>query len=539
MRPRGSGPPQATAPSQPGARRCYLVPMDAYEREFAGRHRLHDVVDYWARRNPEGVALFSYDTERTVRWADFAAHTRIIARRFLARGFRKGHIVATSLPFSLEHIWLEYACFRIGVMVAPLDLRLRPAEVGSCLRTVQASWHVTLQNLHEFIEEGDLASEEALRQAAAQVSETDAALAIFTTGSTGSPKPALLSHRNITVQNMCLGSAFGFREGMPLLVNLPPSHVGGQTEALMTSLFFGGPAIVLPVFDPAKSLAAIRDCKIRVIGQIPAMFYLEWRHPDFATADLSSLELALYGGQQVTPPFLKEMSRMAPRIGTGLGLTECAGFCTYTPAGMPVEEMAASLGFSHPAYPMSIREPLQAGGRAGRELPDGEIGYVCFHGPQTFLGYGNDPEATRQTISSDGYLYTGDLGSRGPWGLQLAGRAKWVIKPAGYQVFPGDVERHFAELPQVAACAAVGAPHRTLSEAIVMFVELKPGSQISLPELRRHARGIASYMRPLHYVKLEPGQLPVNRAVKLDYVRLSEMAREEVEKLRAAGRWDA
>ena len=127
MRPQGSGPPQATAPSQPGARRCYLVPMDAYEREFAGRHRLHEVVDYWARRNPEGVALFSYDTERTVRWADFAAHTRIIARRFLARGFRKGHIVATSLPFSLEHIWLEYACFRIGVMVAPLDLRLRPA----------------------------------------------------------------------------------------------------------------------------------------------------------------------------------------------------------------------------------------------------------------------------------------------------------------------------------------------------------------------------------------------------------------------------
>jgi acyl-CoA synthetase (AMP-forming)/AMP-acid ligase II len=307
----------------------------------------------------------------------------------------------------------------------------------------------------------------------------------------------------------------------------------------MTTLYGGGTAIVLDYFDPGRSLAAIRDYRVTLIGQIPAMFQFEWRHTDFATADLSSLEVIVYGGQQVPAPFLERLETMAPWVGTGLGLTESAGFCTYTPRGAAVMEMATGLGFDMPEYPMSIRGPMRADGSAGDELADGETGHVCFRGPQTFLGYVNDPEATARVVSSGGYLYTGDLGYRNENGLHLAGREKWLIKVAGYQVFPGDVESHFAKLEQVAACGVVGAPHRTLSEAVVAFVELKPGAELSVPELRRHARGIASYMRPLHYVLLKQGELPLNRAVKLDYVRLSELARQETEALRNTGRWDA
>jgi len=178
-------------------------------------------------------------------------------------------------------------------------------------------------------------------------------------------------------------------------------------------------------------------------------------------------------------------------------------------------------------------------GPAGEALPDGEVGHICFRGPQTFLGYVNDPAATARTVSSDGFLYTGDIGWRDESGLHLSGRARWVIKPAGYQVFPGDIENHYCTLEdRVAGCAAVGVEHRLLSEAVVAFVERKPGADFTIAELRRHAKGIASYMRPLHYVILEPGQMPLNRAAKIDYVRLSERAREEVDQLRAQGRWD-
>ncbi|HSW50096.1 MAG TPA: fatty acid--CoA ligase family protein, partial [Bryobacteraceae bacterium] len=376
------------------------------------------------------------------------------------------------------------------------------------------------------------APSEEYERASAAVTPDDAAQVIFTTGSTGSPKPALLSHRNITSQNLCLGAAFGFGEQTRLLVNLPPSHVGGQAEALMTTLFWGGTAVVLEVFDPARSLDAIQQHRVSIVGQIPAMFNYEWRMSGYAGYDLGSLEVAIYGGQQVPRQFLERLSGMAPKIATGLGLTETAGFCTYTPPGASVDEVLGSIGRDMPLYPMSVRRAMRADGMAGEALSDGEIGNVCFQGPQTFLGYVGEPEATARTISRDGFLYTGDMGFRDENGLHFSGRAKWIIKPAGHQVFPGDVENHFCLLEEkVAACAAVGVAHPLLAEAIVAFVEKKPGIELTPAELRNHAKGMASYMRPLHYVVLEPGGLPLNRAAKSDYLSLSEMARAEAARL--------
>jgi acyl-CoA synthetase (AMP-forming)/AMP-acid ligase II len=233
------------------------------------------------------------------------------------------------------------------------------------------------------------------------------------------------------------------------------------------------------------------------------------------------------------------MAKMAANVGTGLGLTETAGFCTYlrTPSER-ASECASGLGFDMPVYPMTIRAAMQAGGEAGEELPDGALGHVCFRGPQTFLGYINDPVATAATIAGDGYLYTGDMGYRDAAGLHLAGRAKLMIKPAGYQVFPGDIENHFCALEGVAQCAAVGVPHPIISEAVVAFVELHPGCGVQVPQLERHARGLASYMRPHHYVLLEAGQMPLNRMAKADYMTLRERAGQEVEALKQRGRWN-
>jgi acyl-CoA synthetase (AMP-forming)/AMP-acid ligase II len=372
------------------------------------------------------------------------------------------------------------------------------------------------------------------------VDEDDGAMVIFTTGSTGYPKPALLSHKNITVQNMCLGVWFGRGEDTRLLVNLPPSHVGGQTEQLMTTFFLGGTAIILHVYDPAKSLAAVQKHRVNVLGQIPALFNLEWRLPDYDAYDLSTLDFALYGGQQVSRQFLDRLSQMAPRFGTGLGLTECGGFCTYSTLDGTVDDILASVGYDMPVYPLTIRAEMREDGRAGDELPAGEVGNVCFRGPQTFLGYVNDPVATAKAVSTDGYLYTGDMGFVDEKGLRFAGRAKWIIKPKGYQVYPGQVEDHLCELrDKVATAGVVGAEHAVFSEGIVAFVEKRQGAELTEAELARHAEGMASYMRPLRYVILEPGGLPLNRVAKTDYVRLSEMAKEEVARLREAGGWDS
>jgi acyl-CoA synthetase (AMP-forming)/AMP-acid ligase II len=269
------------------------------------------------------------------------------------------------------------------------------------------------------------------------------------------------------------------------------------------------------------------------------MFHMMWRHPDYGKRDLSSLKVVVYGGQSVPRPFLEKLRTMAPLMGTGLGLTETTGFCTYTPLTGDVDEIAAGIGYSMPIYPMTIREAMRSDGYAGAELTPGQIGHVCFKGVQTFAGYVNDPEATAAAISKDGHLYTGDLGWLDSKGLHFSGRAKFVIKPAGNQVFPGDIEEHFARLAdKVAGCGVVGVQHALWSEGIVAFVEKRPGADLTEVELRRHARGLTSYMRPLHYVIVEPGALPLNRVAKVDTLRLREMAQAEVKALRERGRWD-
>ena len=583
--------------------------MQDFEERFADRHLLHSVVDKWAREKPAATALIDTLSGRRVSWLEFAIFTRALARLLRERGLRRGDVFATVLPLTSEHIFLEYACFRIGAIFVPLDLRLSRAELMRSLEQVPPAAFAFSSKTPALREAEDICRElrerfaprlllhfatdepcptgadddrEFLQRAAQiahesaasgalpaeeQVTENDGALVIFTTGSTGSPKPALLSHRNISCQAMCLSqgllrgsdeyaaNAFGTapvadavgyaaterRSGrsageLVTLVNLPPSHVGCQTELLMSTIFDGGTAVLIPIFDPLRSVRAIADYKVTAIGQIPAMFQFEWRLKEWGSFDLASLKLAVYGGQQVSPAFMSKMAEMAPKVGTGLGLTEAAGFCTYirTPSARAAE-CAASLGVDMPVYPMTIREEMQASRAAGKELKDGELGYVCFRGPQTFLGYINDPEATKAAISTDGYLYTGDMGYRDAAGLHLAGRAKLIIKPSGYQVFPGDVESHFAALEGLSQCAVVGVPHPITTEAIVAFIELQPGSQIEIAQLQRHARGLAVYMRPYHYVLLGPGELPLNRVAKADYMRLRERARSEMESLAKHG----
>ena len=558
--------------------------LDDYEKVFADRHLLHGVVAKWAKIHPNAPAILSAEGERAVTWGEFDRITTRMALELMRLGFAKGDFLVSLLPLTVDHVLLEYSCFKIGVIVAPLDLRLSPAEVMRALeilrprgfvspgvkapldlrplwKAIQAhcKWiqHCIVADSEEeipgtrsyasIVEAADrnATDEDDTSLTGIAVTEDDGALVIFTTGSTGSPKPALLSHRNITVQNMCIcGAFFGGDRGTRTLVNLPASHVGGQTEAMMSTFFGGGTAVLVEIFDAGRSLRAIARHRVEILAQIPAMYNLEWMLKDYAGHDLSSLKFAAYGGHSVSLPFMVQLADMAPVIGTGLGLTEAAGFCTYIQANAAEKEtiltgLGAGLGQDMPIYPCTIRQTMRADGNAGDELPTGEIGQLCFRGPQTFLGYVNDPAATAQAISRDGFLYTGDLGYRDAAGLHLTGREKWVIKSFGYQIFPGDVERHICTLAEkVANCVVVGVAHEVISEAVVAVVEKRLGAELSRQELDRHARTLASYMRPRHWIILEAGQMPLNRVAKPDYVRAQEMAREEIAALRERGEWD-
>ena len=558
--------------------------LERYETEFADRHLLHGAIAKWAAETPDHIALSDFDSDREFTYRELDNVTTALALKLLEAGYRPGDFLATMLPLLPEHIFLEYACFKIGVIHAPLDLRLKAPEVIRSLELINARGFAhlgptpvgdfrelakavqahcpfvehylqfsapeeTIDGATSFAEfaadaqalaadtDSDLCQQ--FGKITAAVKPTDGAQVIYTTGSTGLPKPALLSHRNITAQNMCLAAGFGLTESPNMLVNLPPSHVGCQGEQLMTTFFSGKTAVILHIFDAEKTLQAIQKHKIDCFGQIPAMFNMQYRLPNFEDYDLSSVQRVLYGGQQVSNEFIRLLYEKFPTVGTGLGLSEMAGFVTYTGMTDNIEQLTDTVGWWAPITPLTIRKPMNEDGTAGDELPEGEAGEICFSGPQVFIDYVNNPEAYRKTVSTDGICYTGDLGYISERGLAFSGRSKLVIKPKGYQVHPAQIESHFAELTeQVANCGAVGVTHDVFSEGVVLFIEVKAGAELTQEHLDAHAKKIAAYMRPSHYVLLEAGSFPLNRVSKTDYVQLSARAKEEVETQRSQGGWD-
>ncbi len=543
-----------------------------------------DYLEKYAKENPGGTAIIEHNTGETISWKQFNTSVSAFAAKLLSIGLKKGDIVATSLPLLKEHVYLMYACYRIGCIIAPLDLRLKAREIQYCMdkmkpkayfflgKTPVADFRPMIKEVMEqspyirhwiqFQKEEDLIMEGAVgitrfakdikkvfilsmltgkvKRARKMTDRRDACLIIFTTGSTGSPKPALLCHENILIQNIGLAVAFDLVKGDKMLVNLPPSHVGCTTEQLATVFFGGGTAVILHIFDPKLSLEAIQKHGVTMLGQIPALFNMEWRLPEYGTYNLSTLRFAIYGGQAVSREFLVKMKQMAPRIGTGLGLTETAGFCTYTNVDADVDELAQGIGYDSPLCPISIRDIMKVDGSAGAVKPRGEVGEICFSGPQVFLGYLADDENTKKTVSTDGICYTGDLGYYDEKGLHFSGRAKLVIKPKGYQVYPEDLENHISQTlkGKISMAAVVGVEHEIYSEGIMAFVECMPGQSVTPDEVMAACGSISSYSRPSHVVVFKAGELPLNRVAKTDYMVLKEQARKIVKELRDQGRWD-
>ena len=183
---------------------------------------------------------------------------------------------------------------------------------------------------------------------------------------------------------------------------------------------------------------------------------------------------------------------------------------------------------------------MKEDGSAGDELSSGEIGEICFSGPQVFLGYLHDEKSTIKTISIDGILYTGDLGFYDESGLHLSGRRKFLIKPKGYNVFPTEVEEFLQEnlKDRVSNVAVVGALHDIFTEGIIAFVEPKKGASISSTDVLNVAKGMASYKRPNHVEIIEPESMPLNRVNKTDYMNLKDRTSAIIKKLRNDGKWD-
>ncbi len=557
---------------------------------------VNDYIEKWAKERPDHVAMIQHEDNKSLSYKKFLSLIDFFALKLLDMGIQKGDRVATQLVLVPEHLILMYACFKIGAIIAPLDVRLTETEVVRDINKIEPKAFFFLGNtpvkdfraMGKAVQKGcssvehlvqftpnpgpgdiidkavsitDLMDKKRLlwlkvadfftgnlKKAYAQVDTRTPALIIYTTGTTGEPKPAVLCHENIIVQNQVLAKGFGSEvanANFTCLVNLPPSHVGCVTETFMTTMYLGGKAVLLRIFDAKASLEAIEHHKITVMGQIPTMFRMLWNLPEYNSFDLSSLEFVAYAGAAVDTKFLERLSTMAERFGTGLGMTENAGFATFTPPGISLEEMAGQMGqcFDNLAK-VTVRSPMEEDGSAGRELSDNEPGEICYHPPIVFLGYYNQPGETKKAVSTEGILYTGDLGyfkqMDGYRALYLSGRKKFMVKQKGYNVFPGEVEDHIASMKAVDVVDVMGMKHYLFDEGIFAFVRPKQGKELTSEAVLAHCKTIAAYKRPLH-VEIWPSdeEFPLTRSTKVDKIRLMEKAETIIENLRQEGKWDA
>lgn len=571
----------------------YTIPI---KEDLMNRWKLPLLSDYikkWATITPDNPALVSADTGKIYTYKEFDEMITLYALRMKKMGIKKGDVVVSQWLSWPEFYMLTYACATIGAIMTPLDVRLMPLEIIRDMSKINPTAFFCLGNTairdfrdlvkeiqeaipsikhfvqwtpggkEEDILDGCLNFEkyfspvaleelkqdneviESMRKEYFELGTRDAHIIIFTTGSTGEPKPALICNENTIMNNAVFSREVGlFGTDSRYLNSMPTSHVAGTCQGPMTVWFTGGTVVTLSMYNPQAVLSCIQKYRPTWWGGVPTMFRMLWLDPKYDSYDLSSLRYILYGGSAVDVPFLEKMSTMAQTFGTSLGMTECAGYFTATPRGISLEEMAGQVGQVFPEYaPVTIRKPMNEDGTAGAELPPGEAGEICVHGPIVFLGYYNNPEATASTISKEGILYTGDMGYFHDFGsykgLKFAGRRKFVIKPKGYLVFPDEVTDFISRHPKVAQAQVIGLPHEVYVDGVFAFVQPKNNENLKPEEILEYCKNLAAYKRPIH-VELWPADepFPVNRVGKVNVPAMIEQGGKVVERLRTEGKWD-
>ncbi|MFC6085120.1 acyl-CoA synthetase [Sphaerisporangium aureirubrum] len=485
-----------------------------------------------ARATPERTAVVFGDEEIT--YATLDARSERLASALLRAGARPGDRVASLTGNRPEHVELFFACAKAGLILTPVNVRLTAPEIAYQLSHAEPSFLFADPALLPLAAEARAASGHPVRIAeltrpaldslapGAEVpapADGDGLLLVYTSGTTGRPKGALLSHANCFWTNLSLDRGCELREDDVVLQVLPQFHVGGWNVQPLLAWWKGATVVLEPSFDPGRALRLIADRRVTTMMGVPATYLFMAQHPGFAAADLSSLRRVMVGGAPMPEPLLRTWLDRDVPIVQGYGLTEAAPNVLC----LPPADVARRVGWAGVPYPhvdVALRDT-----ETGELVHGPGAGELLVRGPNVFTGYWRDPAATRAAVTG-GWLSTGDIAERDADGYhRIRDRAKDMYISGGENVYPAEAESVLHAHPGVAEAAVVGVPDPRWGEVGCAFVVPAAGAAADADTLLAHCRAhLAGYKVPRHVVLVD---------------RLPRSAVDKVLKSELRGAWTA
>lgn len=468
---------------------------------------------------------------RTTSYGDLLDQIDTLAAELAAGGVGRGDRVAYLGLNDPMFLITLFAAARIGAVFVPLNYRLTAAELGYIL--TDAGVHTLLADAEHVAAADPVLTEAGVRRALAlsaapgweplpelvanrgrlaapvHAGPDEVAVIMYTSGTTGRPKGAMLTHGNLFWNNVNALLAIDISHDDVSLVTAPLFHIGGLNVTTLLTLHKGGQIVLMPAFDPGQALKLIADYRVTTMFGVPAMFLFMSQVPEFEAADLSSLRYLICGGAPVPETLITRYGQRGIAFVQGYGLTETSPLALV----LRTEEVSVKVGAAgHAVLPLSDVRLVDAQNNA---VAPGERGEICVRGPQVMAGYWNNREATNEVIDADGWFHTGDIGQADEDGyVYVVDRLKDMVITGGENVYPAEVETVLYSHPAIAEVAVLGTPHQQWGEAVTAVVALNSGAALTLDELREFARDkLAGYKIPLRLEFVDA--LPRNPAGKV------------------------
>jgi long-chain acyl-CoA synthetase len=458
-----------------------------------------------AERDPDHIAIKLDDIELSYGALDGAsAH---IAGLLASQGFAPGDRVGIMLPNVPYFPVVYYGVLRAGGIVVPMNVLLKKREVAYYLSDSGAkllfAWHAFAEDAQAgaeqagaeclLVEPGEFEQQVGAAtpdSGVADTSDEDTAVLLYTSGTTGQPKGAELTHANLTLNARGSAELFDLGSEGIMLGALPLFHSFGQTCGMNATISDGGTLTLLPRFEPAKALEIIQRDRVNVFQGVPTMYGAMLHHPDRERYDVSTVQLCSSGGSAMPVELLRAFEEaFGCKILEGYGLSESSPVASFNHRDR--ERKPGSIGTPIRDVEMTIVDDDR------HEVAQGEVGEIVIRGYNVMKGYWQRPEETAETIV-DGWLHTGDMGRVDEDGyFYVVDRKKELIIRGGYNVYPREIEEVLYEHPAVREAAVLGVPHDEYGEEVGAAVVLKDGASATPDELRDFVKEqVAAYKYP-------------------------------------------